>query len=435
MSSFPRLSPTRTLVTSFSPIASSQTSSSTAGYDEGHYVLHVACGPSITSNQFSKAPLSCALSNRCVQTYDRETLRKVHSIENAHDKRITDLIHAQVASSGDPNQSPLVVTSSEDGFVKIFDLRNNSNIPAVRLGLIAKEEALSVSVGYGGALAAVGSSKGHVHFFDLRYVSNHNHDNENNHNKNSHVHRPLGSYVDSHTDEVTKVRFQQMSRDSHETTSLIVSASEDGLACIFDTTQPLEEMALNSVINVGSPLRDVGFFGPSMEGLFCLTGSETMSVWHHDSAQRISDFGDVRNYLSSLAGGLPIHYLVGCTWMDDELNLLAGNTQGDCVLYKVDAGSISLNKMLMGGHKASVRSFVPISSNSDECGTCIFTAGEDSRICEWNPSASKIRRGYEFESSAATINRSVAGERGMDTAMEGGGAIRRRKHKKAHSPY
>jgi hypothetical protein len=74
------------------------------------------------------------------------------------------------------------------------------------------------------------------------------------------------------------------------TTSLIVTASEDGLACIFDTSQPLEETALQSVMNIGSPLRDVGFFGPSMQGLFCLTGSETMSVWHHDSAQKICDF-------------------------------------------------------------------------------------------------------------------------------------------------
>jgi FOG: WD40 repeat len=428
MSSFPRLTPSRTVVTSFTPITSAapsaEVSSSSTSYDDGHYVLHVACGPISSSNQLSNVPLSCALSNRCIQTYDRETLRKVHSIENAHDKRITDLTHAQVASSGDSFHSPLVVTSSEDGFVKIFDLRDRSTIPAVRLGLLAKEEALSVSIGYNGALAAVGSNKGHVRFFDLRHVSNCN--SNGNNSQTSHVHRPLGSYVDSHTDEVTKVRFQQMNRDSHETTSLIVSASEDGLACIFDTTQPLEEMALKSVMNIGSPLRDVGFFGPSMEGLFCLTGSETMSVWHHDSAQRISDFGDVRNHLSHLAGGIPIHYLVGCAWVDHELNLLAGNTEGDCVLYKVDAGSISMNRMLKGGHKASIRSFVPVTCNGDGNATCIVTAGEDSRICEWNPNVSEIRPVHGSDHSVASNSRPVA---------EGGGAMRRRKHRKAHSPY
>jgi len=428
MSSLHRISsPSRTIVTSFTPISSSSSSeissSSTINYDDGTYVLHVACGPS-SNNPHLKAPLSCALSNRCIQTYDGETLRKIHSIDKAHDQRITDLTHAQVASSGDSVQCPLIVTSSEDGFVKIFDLRDKSTIPAMRLGLLAKEEALSVSVGYRGALAAVGSSNGHVHFFDLRQLSN-------NHNN---VHRPLGSYVDSHTDDVTKVRFQPMSRDGgHEdTTSLIVTASEDGLACIFDTSQPLEEEALQSVMNIGSPLRDVGFFGPSMEGLFCLTGSETMSVWHHDSALKICDFGDVRNHLSNIAGGVPIHYLVGCTWMDHELNLLAGNTEGECVLYKVDAGSISLKRMLMGGHKASIRSFVPVAfSNGDGCTTCcILTAGEDSRICEWNPNNVD-----EVPLVVGDSSHRPARERMVDTPMEGGGAVRRRKHKKAHSPY
>ena len=160
-----------------------------------------------------------------------------------------------------------------------------------------------------------------------------------------------------------------------------------------------------------------------------------MSVWHHDSAQKICDFGDVRNYLSDMVGGIPIHYLVGCTWMDHELNLLAGNTEGACVLYKVDAGSISLKRMLMGGHKASIRSFVPVAPNGDECATCIFTAGEDSRICEWNPhNVGEMRPGHEFDNRVASNNHPVR-EIVMDTPKERGGAIRRRKHKKAHSPY
>ena len=58
---------------------------------------------------------------------------------------------------------------------------------------------------------------------------------------------------------------------------------------------------------------------------------------------------------------------------------------------QVDAGSsISLKRRLMGGHKASIRSFVSVASSSSNgngsstTSSCIFTAGEDSRICEWN---------------------------------------------------
>ena len=431
--------PNRTVVTSFSIVDC---------YEEGHYILHVACGPcsNINSNSNSNGtPLSCALSNRCVQTYDRETLKKVHSINDAHAGQITDITHSQIASSGDSTQSPLLVTSGEDGLVKVFDLRTSPSINGksalqLQLAMAHKaEEALSVSIGYNGALAAVGSNKGFIHFYDLRLISNH-----------QTLQQPLGSYVDAHTDDVTKVRFQRSNRDSHDTTSILLSASEDGLACTFDTSQPSEELALRSVINVGSPLRDVGFFGPSLEGLYCLTGSETMSVWHHESAQRIADFGDIRNHLSKLAGGIPVQYLVGCAWINDELNLLAGNNIGDSVLYKVDAGALAVKKIMSGGHKGCIRSFVPVSSrNHGIDSTSIITAGEDSRLCEWNEHANSGGSGGNGVTASAaagtttTVAVAAAGATAASYSISsekqktksGGGVIRRQKKKQTHSPY
>lgn len=112
------------------------------------------------------------------------------------------------------------------------------------------------------------------------------------------------------------------------TTNVLVSSSEDGLVCTHDTSKPNEEAALSSVLNVGTPLREVVFFGPSGEGLYCLTGSETLSVWHHDSAQQICDFGsDVRMHLSRSAG-CAIEYLVGCKWDGHELSLLGVIVRG-----------------------------------------------------------------------------------------------------------
>ena len=448
--------PNRTVVTSFSS-GSGGSSAVVDCYEEGHYVLHVACGPcpasATASASGNQTPLSCALSNRCVQTYDRETLKKVHSIDEAHDAPITDITHSQIAASGDSTQSPLLITSSEDGLVKIFDLRTRpSSNGALKLqlgsglkshankskaGHVATEEALSVSIGYNGALAAVGSNKGLIHFYDLRLISN-----------IQTMQQPLGSYVDAHTDDVTKVRFQRSTRDSHETTSILLSASEDGLACTFDTSQPSEELALRSVINVGSPLRDVGFFGPALEGLYCLTGSETMSVWHHESAQPIGDFGDVRNHLSSIAGGIPVQYLVGCAWINDELNLLAGNTMGDSVLYKVDAGALAVKKIMSGGHRGCIRSFVPVSSTSKSGdggmpSTSIITAGEDSRLCEWSEhvtvnssgNGNGNGNGNGMQSSAPGVAASYSFSSEKQEPKSGGGVIRRKKKKKVHAPY
>ncbi|KAL7523511.1 hypothetical protein ACHAXR_000215, partial [Thalassiosira sp. AJA248-18] len=163
---------------------------------------------------------------------------------------------------------------------------------------LPNEEALSVSSGYGGTLVAVGTNKARVSFFDMR-ASNGNH-------------RPsgalMGSYVDAHTEEVTQVRFQTIpqSAQSSEAKTVLATASEDGLIAVHDPSQPSEDAALLSVLNIGAPLRNVGFFGPCFEGMYALTGSETMSVHHWDSAQKVGDVGGagLRGLLSTAVNNI-----------------------------------------------------------------------------------------------------------------------------------
>ena len=415
--------PNRTVVTSF---ASTSTPSSSNDYDDGHYILHVA-----NSKETTTKPLfSCALSNQTTLTYDRETLKKVHCIDRCHEKTISDLSYTQINNAQDV---PILVTSGLDGTVKLFDLRTNcssSNGSIARGSLelkIPDHEALSVSIGYQGALAAVGGSKGNVHFFDLRNASSCNGDD------NTHYHKPLGTYVDAHTEEVTKVRFQNVvGSKGYDTTALLVSAGEDGLACIHDTSQPTEEAALKSVLNVQSPLRDVNFFGPFLEGVYCLTGSETMSVWHHDSAQRMCEYGDIRNTLSTNSG-IEINYLVGCCWDSNlnQLNLLAGNTKGDSAIFQVEANSIGVKRVLAGGHKSCIRAFALSSSSSSSSlqTPVIITAGEDSRFCEWNllSNTSSSQRGDgDRKPAQSTLN---------VLPKQGGGRIRKQKTRRGHNPY
>lgn len=404
-----RIGSKRTVVTSFESYLGRGSLESGLGteksFEECHYILHLASSPG--NNQTS--PLSCALSNLSIHSYDRETLKNIHTISNAHNERITDLTHSPIASSGDATNCPLVVSSSEDRFVKIFDLRTKGSHPVVCLKLI-KEQALSVSIGYGGSLAAVGGSKGQIHFYDLRNISSTN------------INAPLGSYVDAHTQEVTKVRFQQSQYNHSDTTSIMVTASEDGLVNIFDTSQPSEESALKSVLNIQSPLREVGFFGPSLEGIFCLTGSETFSVWHYDSAQRLADFGDARTTLSSIAN-IPLQYMIGCHWDGRDLNLLSGNTDGDCAYFKVDAGSMSLKKVLSGGHKSCIRSLTSLTNN------VILTGGEDSRLCEWD-----LTDESSITTDQSTFSRKINSPKN-DFPKAGGGVIRRQKKKKGQTPY
>ena len=197
------------------------------------------------------------------------------------------------------------------------------------------------------------------------------------------------------------------------------------MACVFDTNQPSEEAALKSVLNIGTPLREIGFFGPSTEGIYCLTGSETMSIWHHDSAQRICEFGmDLRGRLSQLVGGgsssSTMDYLVDCHWdtTQQRLSLLAGNSTGEAAVFQVNAGTISHLHTLQGGHHGVIRSW-SCSSNG-----VFITGGEDARLCEWNPSQPNNIASRMGPSSSPNKGSSVVG-----------GPIRRTKKKHTAVPY
>ena len=337
------LSPSRTIVTNFS-----STSTSSGGvqdsYEEGGWVLSSCSGSSW---------LGCALTNGVVQVYDQERLQPIQSYNAPHgDHQITDL-------SSDAFNA--LASSSNNGSVCIYDVRQVA--PALTFNLPKNEQALSVALGYRGVLAAVGSSKAQIHFHDMRTGGT-----------------LLGSYVDAHTDDVTRVRFQP-STNPGETTSFLISASEDGLACIFDTSKPSEEAALQGVLNVQSPLREAGFFGPNFEGVYCLTGSESLSVWHHDTAQRICDFGlNLRSDLTDLAHA-QVDYLVDCYWntSKEQLLLLAGSHDGDGTVFQVEAGKITPLCKLQGGHRGDIRSWSHTQND-----TVFATVGEDARLCEWN---------------------------------------------------
>ncbi len=396
------LSPSRTVVTSFtprrrlSPVTSYQqqsnsTDESTAGayYEDGDWVLCVTANTRSISDASSSSPgdwIGCALSNGQVHVYDAERLHLIQCYEKVH--LGPDAIVSDITTNGAcPN---VLVTSGTDGRVCFFDIRQQATTttngtPVLSFGLprAPQEQALSVALGYQGQLVAVGSSKAHVHFFDVRQTGN-----------------LLGSYVDAHTEEVTRLQFQPSSNNS--STTLLATGSEDGLVCTFDTSQPSEELALKSVLNVQSPIRQIRFFGPNYEGLCCLTGSETMSVWHHDAAQRIHDyFGlDLRQRLSQatnmvsasasigggLTGGIALEYLVDCHWHESQqqLYLLAGNPFGDAALVQVHpTGAFQICNTLGGGHKGVIRGWFPLTSSS-QGGMKFVTVGEDARLCEWD---------------------------------------------------
>mmetsp|Transcript_8592 Transcript_8592/g.19309 ORF Transcript_8592/g.19309 Transcript_8592/m.19309 type:complete len:450 (-) Transcript_8592:138-1487(-) len=401
------IAPYRTAVASFSSLTPAKAQQQQGfEYDSGEYILSLA-SPSSPSHDTSCASscVAAALSNQSIVLYDTNVGQVTQRIENAHSGPISEIDFFPSEYTGFGNQqSPLLISASHDSTVKVWDVRSSTpNQPAITMKLaLPNEQALSVSLGYGGTLAAVGTNKARVSFFDLRYA-----------NGNNPSGALMGSYVDAHTEEVTQVSFQTLPQSPSQPSELktvLATASEDGLIAIHDPSRPSEDDALLSVLNIGAPLRNVGFFGPCYEGIYALTGSETMSVHHWDSAQKVSDVGGggLRGLLSNAvdtvvsgdnSGGMSdagnaIDYLVGCTWAQAStaspaLHLLAGNSNGDGYLFRMDADQITPLMHLKGGHRGCIRDFCWVDGN-DGGGKRLVTGGEDARLCEWDLSGNQV---------------------------------------------
>ena len=265
------------------------------------------------------------------------------------------------------------------------------------------------------------------------------------------------------------------------------------MLCCFDTTQPTEELALQTVMNVGAPCRQLGFCAGAPTGisdssstsstsssntLYCLTGNETVSLWDMDTATCLQNFGgtSLRDALtqqttlqppsasSSSVSSVPIQYLVDAHWdaARRELLLCAGNSDGDAALFACrDGMSWNLQHTLVGGHRGVVRAWKPVSTLTSGILTgttatmgspvmMLVTVGEDARLCEWNrlgPALALHQQQHQQQqqrrlsgTDSATVTTASANAAVGPTvvAKAGGGPMRRQRrhsHKSLAAPY
>ncbi|KAG7383693.1 WD repeat-containing protein 89 [Phytophthora pseudosyringae] len=330
-----------------------------------------------------KSGLALALSTRKLQLRSPETLGLLREF-HAHNSTINEVWTS-------PSSPCQLATCSSDECVKLWDTR--AALPAMVLPV--GREVWSLSVGCGETLLATGTDEQAL-FFDLRTGAK------------------LGQYGESHVGAVTKVRF-------HPTQpAFVVTASEDGVVCFFDSRISDEDDALESILNVESAVATVGFFGPQRENIFCLTGTETLDLWNVWTAERLHHYDSIRDDCNQ--NGLSTDYLIDCVYDDqsDELFLLAGNHDGDMNAVNIGADAASAGKLqhaatLKGGHKACVRCIY-----YDLESTTLYTGGEDARLCKWTvPGASAEATDGSSSSRRAT---------GLDPAGI-------RKARKASRPY
>ena len=509
MTSFRKVSPNRTINTAGVHNISNDS-------HDPPYVIHMVTS-TINININDSTPkgttiISCALSNGNIITYNGITMHPIHVITTNNSSLsepktttpattiITDVQHGE----GESSQGTILSSSSSDGTIRLFHLNNNNtstkqqNCPTIcnyiEDSIIAKlprnEIPTSLSLGCGGSLLCVGGSKGNVHFLDLRHVLCNKNGRDDNDKAKVTTIPFLGSYVDAHSEMITKVRFARpppspllsfTTNNSNEnnnnnnpyhppSTNILLTTSEDGLICIHDTSKSNESLALISVLNAECSVYDANFFGPSLEGVYALTGVETMIVFHYESGQLLGSINgssssdsaqlgnnsgyqgttnDLRGTLSQSIG-FDITYLVGCHWGYNSnssvssspiLTLLAGNADGDGAVFRIDGPESSPVPLFtfQGGHRASLRSFVVTCTGDSNTSNTLFTGGEDGRLCEYVAFNTLPHSSSSISSSTPSLSgfggrrkkhhtatrSSVIPQHSTTTAKVGGGVIRR----------
>uniref|UniRef100_A0A803NQQ7 Uncharacterized protein n=2 Tax=Cannabis sativa TaxID=3483 RepID=A0A803NQQ7_CANSA len=265
--------------------------------------------------------------------------------------------------------TPHVLNScSSDGTLKAWDTRTFKEVSSISAG--PSQEIFSFSFGGSTGNLLSAGCKSQILFWDWR-------------NK-----KQVACLEDSHVEDVTQVHFIPSQP------SKLLSASVDGLICIFDTDGDInDDDNLESVINVGTSIGKVGFFGDKFQKLWCLSHIETLSIWDWNDARNEGDFQDARSIASKSWTSDQVDYFVDCHYSEQEERLwvVGGTNSGNLgyfpVNYKGEAAIGSPEAVLMGGHGGIVRSALPVSSicsgRDHSPGMFGWTGGEDGRLCCW----------------------------------------------------
>jgi WD40 repeat protein len=264
----------------------------------------------------------------------------------------------------------VLMTAGRDGRVRAWDLRSHSKVLEFQAPKDQPLSALDCNVDLSAVVAGMeleGDGPGDVRIFGWD------------------VRNPVEvkmSYVESHGDTITELRFIPHA----ESSSLLLSASTDGLINIFDTSVAEEDDALFQVVNHRSALHHAGLIGNDIYGLGT---DETLSFYAFQSPDpdveepKPSELGDIREsldceYVVSLAysGAKPLLALGNHSsqWLD----LLHIRPQNDTSSGPPDWEIKADERVrLQGAHGEELVRDIFVTD------TVAFTCGEDGIVRQW----------------------------------------------------
>lgn len=335
-----------------------------SGTEEPTYLLGVDTSRTVRAEEGSLVAALC--SSGSIRIYDKERLRVLREFSGSPGL----LSGVKFANSRDS-----VYSACTDGTVKCWDARLASEKPVHQFKGYPSNVFISFDISCNDHVICAGTEKvdddALLVFWDARV----------NPQGLSAAKDPLGAYSETHSDDITQVRFHPS--NPH----LVVSGSTDGLVNVFDISIDNEEDALVTTCNSVSSVSYIGWSGKDYKQIYCMTHDEGFCWWdlnHLDTDEPITRLSiqDVRETITVKEGTLD--YLVGGLYHEkmDKLFVIGGTNTGRIHLLDCTTSGLTHVAALQGGHVATVRSFC-----WNVCDDSLLTGGEDAQLLLWKPAA------------------------------------------------
>ncbi|XP_043194291.1 WD repeat-containing protein 89-like isoform X2 [Amphibalanus amphitrite] len=323
---------------------------------KSNYITHLAISG-------SQSQLAAVCSDFSLSLFDWGTLKKLHSMRG-HTDKVTGVRYV-------PGSDSVLVSSSLDGTVRQWDTRSGQMTMEHSDTTLQKRKPLTcVDVNAAGRFLCAGTEvvdqDAYLVFWDVRQPM------------------PLGGYWESHTDELSTVRF-------HPTDSgALATGSTDGYVNVFDVTQTSEDDALQATLNTESSVSSVTWYERS-DGrhLAVVLDTEELQLWDLQESERTAQFGRqevaqaIRRTMSEVC------YVESChqTAEGDVLAVAGATTKeghGCLRLLRIDGDRLTPHALLEDSEVT--QQLVRASAFSPATGELV-TGGEGGMLTLWRPGA------------------------------------------------